>query len=460
MTAHHADRPSGLAASLKSRHVSMIAIGGIIGAGLFVGSSTSISQIGPAVLVSYAMAGTVILLVMRMLSEMASRHPGAGSFTELVRLGLGDRAGFVCGWLYWYFWVVVVAIEAIAGAVIIHGWIPAMPVWLIGSVLLAGLTGVNLLSAKSYGEFEFWLSLTKVGAIIGFILVAGAWAFGLTSPNGPTFGNLVAHGGFAPKGWGAAIAGVTSVIFALCGAEIATVAAAEAHEPAKVIAKLTASIATRILLFYVLSIGLIVSVMPWNAVKAGVSPFAQALDAMHIPHAADLMNLLVLVAVTSCLNSGMYVSSRVLYVLADKGDAPRALAPLSRSAVPVRSTLIASAFAYAALAASVLSPELVFSYLVNASGALMIFIYMFVCLSQLAMRRRAGTQGATILMWWHPYGAWVTFAAMGAVLAAMAFRPGSRVELVSSLVVLGIALAGSFAGRDRSNHAMAARTSG
>ncbi|MEO0031098.1 MAG: hypothetical protein RIS94_856 [Pseudomonadota bacterium] len=438
----------------------MIAIGGIIGAGLFVGSSTSIAQVGPAVLVSYIVAGTVILMVMRMLSEMASRHPGAGSFSELVRMGLGDRAGFVCGWLYWYFWVVVVAIEAIAGAVILHGWIP-LPVWLIGSVLLALLTGVNLLSARSYGEFEFWLSLTKVGAIVAFILIAGSWATGLTSPTGQTFGNLAAHGGFAPKGWGAVVAGVTSVIFALCGAEIATVAAAEAHEPAKVIARLTASIAARILLFYVLSIGLIVAVMPWDKVVAGKSPFAQALDAMHIPHAGDMMNLLVLVAVTSCLNSGMYVSSRVLYVLADKGDAPRALAPLSRRSVPVRATLIASLFAYVALAASVLSPELVFSFLVNASGALMIFIYMFVCLAQLEMRKREGTEGATILMWLHPWGARITLGAMLAVLGAMATRPGSRAELVSSLVVLGIAVAGSFVGRNRSgDQAMAARISG
>lgn len=428
----------------------MIAIGGIIGAGLFVGSSTSISQVGPAVLVSYAVAGTVIMMVMRMLSEMASRHPGAGSFTELVRLGLGDRAGFVCGWLYWYFWVVVVAIEAIAGAVIIHGWLPGAPVWLIGSVLLAFLTAVNLLSARSYGEFEFWLSLTKVGAIIAFILVAGSWAFGLTSPSGPTFGNLVAHGGFAPKGWGAVLAGVTSVIFALCGAEIATVAAAEAHEPAKVIARLTASIATRILLFYVLSIGLIVSVMPWDSVVPGKSPFAQALGMMNIAHAADLMNLLVLIAVTSCLNSGMYVSSRVLFVLADKGDAPRALVPLSARSVPVRATLIASLFAYLALAASVLSPELVFSFLVNASGALMIFIYMLVCLAQLAMRKREGVAGATIRMWFHPYGSWITFAAMVAVLLAMALRASSRIELISSLAILVVAFLASFAGRDRS----------
>ena len=432
--------------TLKSRHVSMIAIGGIIGAGLFVGSSTSISQVGPAVIVSYALAGLVILMVMRMLSEMASLLPGAGSFTELVRAGLGDRAGFVCGWLYWYFWVVVIAIEAIAGAVIISGWIAA-PVWLIGVVLLAALTGVNLLSTRSYGEFEFWFSLMKVVAIVGFIAVAGLWAFGVTSPTGPTFANLVSHGGFAPKGWVAVLSGVTSVIFALCGAEIATIAAAESQEPARTIARITGSVAVRILLFYLLSIGLIVSVMPWTDIVPGRSPFAAALSFMAIPHAGDIMNVVVLVAVLSCLNSGMYVTSRVLFVLSEKGDAPGALVALNRRRVPVRSTLIGSLFAYVALAASVLSPEYVFSFLVNASGAIMLFIYLLVCFAQVRMRReveRTAPERLVVRMWFHPFGSYAVAIVIGVVLLAMAFKPGLRIELISSVLLLTIALALSF----------------
>jgi len=438
-----------LSPSLRSRHVSMIAIGGIIGAGLFVGSSTSIAAVGPAIIVSYVIAGLVILLVMRMLSEMACIHPGAGSFTELVRIGLGNRAGFVCGWLYWYFWVVVVAIESIAGAVILSGWIGA-PVWLIGMVLLALMTGVNLLSTRSYGEFEFWFSLIKVVAILGFIAIAGLWAFGITSPSGPTFANLTAHGGFAPHGWAAVLGGVTSVIFALCGAEIATIAAAEAHEPARTIARITGSVALRILLFYFLSIALIVSVIPWSAVVPGKSPFAAALDYMRIPHAGDIMNLVVLVAVLSCLNSGLYVTSRVLFVLSDKGDAPKALVALNRRKVPVRSTLIGSLFAYFALAASVLSPQLVFSFLVNASGAIMLFIYLLVCFAQIRMRddtERSAPEKLTIRMWLHPYASYVSAAAIAVVLLAMAFKPSSRVELLSSLVLLAIVLAAAFARR-------------
>jgi L-asparagine transporter-like permease len=425
---------TGLSHSLRSRHVSMIAIGGIIGAGLFVGSSTSIHAVGPAVIVSYTLAGLVILMIMRMLSELASLHPNAASFTELVRIGLGDRAGFVCGWLYWYFWMVVVAIEAIAGAVIVSAWLP-LPVWLIGMALLATMTGVNLLSTRSYGEFEFWLSLLKVGAIVVFIVIAGLWAFGVTAPAGPTFGNLVAYGGFAPRGWGAVVGGVTSVIFALCGAEIATIAAAESHEPARTIARITGSVALRILLFYFCSMALIVSVMPWTEIVPGKSPFAAALDHMGITGAATMMSAVVLVAVLSCLNSGLYVTSRVLFVLSEKGDAPRALVAINRRRVPTRAILIASLFGYLALAASVLSPELVFSFLVNASGATMLIIYLMVCCAQLRVRGRTTPDQLVIRMWLHPWLSLATIIAIVAVLIAMAIEPSHQKELAISVAL-------------------------
>ena len=203
---------------------------GIIGAGLFVGSSTSIATVGPAVIVSYALAGLIVLLVTRMLSEMAVAIPGVQAFPEFARLGLGHWAGFMTGWLYWYFWVVVVAIEAIAGAKIITQWLPQFAVWQIGVALMAVLTGVNLLSARSYGEFEFWFSSIKVAAILVFSLICGLWVFGVTAPQGFSIGNLTAHGGFAPHGWGPVLAGVASTIFSLCGAEIATIAAAESPD--------------------------------------------------------------------------------------------------------------------------------------------------------------------------------------------------------------------------------------
>jgi GABA permease len=428
---------AALARSLRSRHVSMIAIGGIIGAGLFVGSSTTIATVGPAVVVSYALAGLMVLLVMRILTEMAMARPGLGSFTELVRAGLGDWAGFVSGWLYWYFWVIVVPIEAIAGANILKHWLP-LETWQIGVVLLALMTGVNLTSTRSYGEFEFWLSSIKVAGIIAFIAIGGSYAFGLTAPDGATFSNLTAEGGFAPFGILAVFAGVTSVIFALTGAEIATVAAAESNEPAKVIANITSSVALRILLFYVLSIFLIVSVISWRQITPGTSPFATALEGMNIPGAATAMNIIVLIAVLSCLNSGLYVTSRVLFVLASRGDAPQSLVALSWNRVPARGILAGSAFGYLAMAAAVLSPQGVFSVLVNASGALMLFIYLMLCFALIKDRNvmaREGRPLPAIKMWFHPWSTYAVILGILAVLAAMALTPDLASQLYLSLLV-------------------------
>lgn len=433
-----------LSRSLRSRHVQMISIGGIIGAGLFVGSSAAIAAIGPAVLVSYLLAGLLVLMVMRMLSEMAAATPGLGSFTEYVRLGLGPWGGFLSGWLYWYFWVVVVAIEAIAGAQLIHGWLD-LPVWQIVLALMVMLTIVNLMSSRSYGEFEFWFSSIKVGAIVAFICIAGAYAFGITSGTGATFSNLYAHGGFAPFGWVAVLAGVTTIVFSLCGAEIATIAAAESDESVSVISRMTITIVVRILLFYVLSILLVLAVVPWKEIIPGNSPFVAALTRTHIPGAAALMNFIVLTAVLSCLNSGVYVTSRVLFTLAARGDAPQSLIALSRRRVPARAILIGSSFGYVAVLLSVISPQLVFAFLVNASGALMVIIYLLACLAHVRLRRqmeRTAPERLSIRMWLFPWLSGLTIAAMCAVLLAMALTKGLSSQFWASAAVVAIVLVG------------------
>ncbi len=427
----------------------MITFGGIIGAGLFVGSSTAITTIGPAAVLSYALAGFLVLLVMRMISEMAMAMPGGQTFPDFARAGVGHWAGFLVGWLYWYFWVVVIAVEAIAGAKIICGWFPQFAVWQVGVALMAVLTAVNLLSARSYGEFEFWFASTKVVAIIVFIAVAGAYALGLTSPHGPTFGNLTAHGGFAPAGVAAIFAGVSTTIFSLCGAEIATLAAAESEAGAKTIARMTISVSVRILIFFVLSILMIVSVVPWNTIKVGVSPFAQALSAMGYPAADLIMNMIVLVAVLSCLNSGIYITSRAMFGLAQNGDAPQSCVQLSKARVPARAILIASLFSYGALAASVLSPDRVFNFLVNSSGAIMLFVYMLIAIAQLRLRTRFEAEAPERLqvrMWFHPFGTWAAILGMGGVLVLMGLSPDHQFELWASVLVT-VAFAIGFAVR-------------
>jgi AAT family amino acid transporter/GABA permease len=431
-----------LGAALRQRHVTMIALGGIIGAGLFVGSSATLATVGPAACVSYLVAGIVVLMVMRMLGEMALAVPGVGSFTEYARIGLGDWAGFTNGWLYWYFWVIVVAVEAVAGAAILQRWIPA-PVWMIGLVLLSLMTLINLLSVKSYGEFEFWFASIKVAAIIVFIAVGAAYLFGF-SPTGSAVANLIDHHGFMPFGAMSIFAAVPTVIFAVGGAEIATIAAAESDDPAKSVAAMTRSVILRVITFYVGSMFLIACIVPWSSIVTGHSPFVAALETMRIPGAADIMNAIVLVAVLSALNSGLYVSSRILFRLAERGDAPKSLLKLTPNKVPRLAVLLSSLVGYVAIVAAIVSPQGVFLFLVNASGAVMLFVYLVTALAQIRIRRRieaTDPQRLTLRMWLFPWLSYAVVAAIAGVLAAMGADPALRPQLMASAASLAVASA-------------------
>jgi L-asparagine transporter-like permease len=305
------------------------------------------------------------------------------------------------------------------------------------------LTGVNLCSTRTYGEFEFWFSSIKVAAIVAFILIAGAFALGLTSHSGPTFQNLVSHRGFAPFGHAAIVAGVTTVVFSLTGAEIATVAAAESRESKSVIARMTTMIITRIILFYVLSVFLVVCVVPWTVIKSGSSPFATALAYTHVPHAETIMNVIVLTAVLSCLNSGLYVASRVLFTLAAKGDAPQSAVVINKRRVPARAILISSSFGFFAVFLAVISPDGLFAFLVNASGVLVLIIYCLICCAHLRLRwrmRPAEQDALEVRVWLFPWLSIASIAAIVAVLGAMAVSPKLASQLYCSLLTVAIVL--------------------
>ena len=432
-----------LSRSLKGRHLTMISIGGIIGAGLFVSSSTSIIAGGPASFISYAITGMLMLLVMRMTGEMTTALPNVRSFTEFARAGLGDGAGFVVGWLYWYFWVLVVPVEAIAGAKILQHWFPTFSPLQIGVALMSVMTCVNLMSARSYAEFEFWFASIKVAAILVFIAIAASYAFGWTSPQGTTFANLVDHGGFTPHGWIAVLAAVPTVFFAMTGAEITTIAAAESAQPGRAIARMSTAVIVRILIFYVISILLIVSVTPWNTVRSGESPFTLALNTMHVPWAGTIMSFIILTAVLSCLNSAFYVSSRVLFILAERGDAPQSLVKLNARRVPVGSVLIGALAGFLGIIAATQAPQVVFDFLVSSSGAVIVFVYMAICVAQITLRRRREREGLpqpAVSMWLFPYLSFAAIAAMGAVLVAMAFTAGLQRDFYISCITLAVAI--------------------
>src|SRR5215216_5698553 len=302
---------------LKRRHMTMISLGGIIGAGLFVGTGPILNQAGPATILTYLLTGCILILIMRMLGEMAVAQPSIGSFSDFSRMALGNWAGFSIGWLYWYFWAIVVGFEATVAAGILGQYVTSIAPWLISLILILLLTATNLYSVRSYGEFEFWFAGIKVAAIIIFIVLGALFVIGLWPGGGVGLSNLYEHGGFFPNGAVAMFSGIVTVIFAFVGAEIVTIAAAESNEPEEGVARATNAVIYRVLLFYVVSVFFLAAVVPWNTPFSSEeilkSPFTIAFERMGTPGAGTLMNFVVLTAVLSVLNSSLYTTSRMLF---------------------------------------------------------------------------------------------------------------------------------------------------
>lgn len=432
------DDTTPLRAGLKQRHLTMISLGGVIGAGLFIGSSAIIHEAGPGAFLTYGLTGLLVLLVMRQLGEMAAARPSTGSFTDYARMALGPWAGFSTGWLYWYFWVIVVGFEAVVGGQMINKWLPALPVWLIALGLLVVMTAINLMSVGSFGEAEYWFAGIKVAAIIVFILLGGLFVLGLWPGADLSFSNLTSHGGFFPNGMTPVLSGVVVVIFSMTGVEVVTVAAAESKEPGAAIRKAVSSVVLRILVFFVLATFLIAVIKPWNAITPGESPFVAALDEIGIPAAANILNAVVLVAVLSCLNSGLYTASRMLFVMGGRGDAPQWMTAVNRRGVPVKGLLSCTVVGYGCVVLSALWPDTVFLFLINASGAVFLFVYLMISLSQLRMRKRLDAEtpgGLQFKMWLHPVMPLLVVTAIGTVLVSMALNDSSRIELLQGIAV-------------------------
>ncbi|MGE8321426.1 MAG: amino acid permease [Comamonas sp.] len=438
--------------TLKQRHMSMIALGGVIGAGLFVGSGVVVKSAGPAVVLSFLLTGCLVILVMRMLGEMAVAQPIVGSFYQYARIAwadkpkVGDLAGFLTGWMYWYFWVIVVALEAVAGADLVRFWMPEWPSWIISLVLLLLLTLTNLFSVKSFGEFEFWFASIKVAAIVVFLFLGALYVCGLWPGVSANFSNLTEHGGFMPKGIVPVLTAAVAATGFYFGAEIVTIAAAETAEPEKAVAKATQSVITRVLVFYVGSVLLVVCLIPWNS-QGIATPYVSALQSMGIPYAPHIMNAVVLTAVLSALNSGIYASSRMLFALTKRGDAPMALAKLSKNGVPVRATLFATLFGYGAVVMSYVSPDTVFAFLVNSYGTVALMVYISIAIAQLRLRRyleRTAPERLKVKMWCFPWLTYLAIVGMVAIMVAMAFIPDQRTPLALGFVSLALLLVAYF----------------
>ncbi|MEU5324737.1 amino acid permease [Streptomyces parvus] len=436
-----------LSHGLKQRHLTMLGLGGVIGAGLFVGSGAGIAVAGPAIVVSYLIAGALAMLVMRMLGEMSAAMPASGSFSVHAERALGRWAGFSVGWLYWFLLVVVLAVEATAAAQIAHGWVPGVEPWAWVLLFMVVFTVANLTAVKNFGEFEFWFASLKVGAIVVFLVLGGLAVFGLLPDTDPVgMANLTGQGGFLPNGWSGVVSGVLTVVFAFGGLEVVTIAAAETDDPARAVGRAVRSAVVRILFFYVGSMLVIVTVLPWTAQQAGLSPYVKVLDAIGVPSAGQIMNIVVFVALLSALNANLYGSSRMIFSLAERGEAPRGLLKVSRKAgaegssgqpggVPRRAVLASVAFGFVSVLLNLLWPDTVFLYMLNSVGAVLLFVWALIAASQLRLRARLEQEAPDALalrMWWFPYLTWVTLAGLLGVLLLMLTDDAARPQVLWS----------------------------
>ncbi|MEW1923685.1 amino acid permease [Streptomyces sp. NPDC088360] len=440
-----ATEPEPLGGGLKQRHLTMLGLGGVIGAGLFVGSGAGIAVAGPGIVVSYLIAGALAMCVMRMLGEMSAAMPASGSFSVHAERALGRWAGFSVGWLYWFLLVVVLAVEATGAAQIANGWAPGVPQWAWVLIFMLVFTAANLASVKNFGEFEFWFAALKVFAIVAFLVLGLLAIFGMlpdTDPVGLT--NLTGHGGFLPNGWEGVTSGVLAVVFAFGGLEVVTIAAAESDDPVRSVARAVRSAVYRILFFYVGSMLVIVTVLPWTAEKAGVSPYVTVLDSIGVPSAGTIMNIVVFVALLSALNANLYGSSRMVFSLAERGEAPKALLKVSGGGVPRRAVLASVAFGFVSVVLNLKWPDSVFLYMLNSVGAVLLFVWALIAVSQLRLRRRIEREAPERLvlrMWAFPYLTWAALAAMAAVIGLMLTDDGARPQLLWSAGATGLVLA-------------------
>lgn len=431
---------------LRSRHITMITLGGIIGSSLFVGSGNVIRSVGPAALLSYLIGGLLVFLAMRMLGEMAAARPAIGSFMEYARVGMGNWAAYLVGWLYWYFWVGVLAYESVLGGGTIHGWFPVIPAWVASIGLLVIFVCTNLISVRTFGEVEFWLASIKVISIVVFLVAGALFAFGLWPDGSNHVSNLWSHGGFAPKGYGVAFTGVALVIFSYFGTEIAVMAAAESEDPAKGVRQATTTVIWRILLFFVGAIFIITMIIPWDELPVPSSveyaPFTLVFEKFGVPGAATIMQLVIFTAVISVLNSGLYSASRMLAALSAEGFAPKIIAKKTKNGVPAFALFASTIGGVVATIVNFAAPDSgIFDFIMNSAGLVALFVYVFIALTQMSMRRKMSPEEVSQLklkMFLYPWLNILLIAGVLFVFIVMLTSADGRTQVYTSFIATAV----------------------
>ena len=386
---HRQENQQELRRGLKERHVQLIAIGGSIGVGLFLGSSAAIQAAGPSLLITYFIGGIVVFCLLRALGEVAVAIPIAGSFSAHAHRFLGPITGYLTGWTYWFMWIVTGMAEITAVGVYVNYWLPELPQWIPALLAVIIMTGVNLVAVEAYGEFEFWFALIKIIAIITLIMSGlGMIMFGLGNGGVPIgIGHLWQHGGFFPHGVSGAIMALSMVLFSYVGIEVIGVTAGEAKEPEKTLPVAINKVFWRILLFYIGSLYVIMSIYPWNELGHVGSPFVAVFEKLGISSAADIMNFVVLSAALSACNSGVFSTGRMLYTLARQGEAPALLGKLNNSQVPVWGVLVSAAFLMVGVVLNYFIPAKVFTYVTSIGTFACLWVWAIILMVQIKFRR-------------------------------------------------------------------------
>lgn len=431
---------------LKERHIRLMALGSTIGVGLFLGSANAIKLAGPAILVSYVMGGLAIFFIMRALGEMAVHHPVAGSFSRYAQDYLGPLPGYLTGWNYWFMWLVTCVAEITAVGVYMGIWFPNVPQWIWALAALAAMGAVNLAAVKAYGEFEFWFAMIKVVTIVLMIVGGGAMiVFGFGNHGVATgISNLWAHGGFMPNGAQGILMALQMVMFAYLGVEMIGLTAGEADNPDKSIPDAINSVFWRIVIFYVGALFVILSIYPWNELGTHGSPFVMTFERLGIKSAAGIINFVVLTAALSSCNGGIYSTGRMLYNLAQQGQAPRAFAVTSREGIPHRAVQVSIVALLLGVLLNYLVPAKVFVWVTSIATFSAIWTWVVVLVTHMRFRRGLSLverDQLTFRMPLYPYATWFALAFLVLVTGLMAYFPDTRVALIVGplwLVVLTV----------------------
>jgi aromatic amino acid transport protein AroP len=425
---------------LKNRHIQLIALGGAIGTGLFLGSAGVLQSAGPSMILGYAIGGFIAFLIMRQLGEMIVEEPVAGSFSHFAHSYWGPFAGFLSGWNYWVLYVLVGMAELTAVGKYVQYWYPDIPTWATAAAFFVLINLINLVNVKAFGETEFWFAIIKVVAIIGMILLGGWLLFSGTGGEQASVSNLWSHGGFFPNGVSGLVMMMAIIMFSFGGLELVGITAAEADQPKTVIPKAINQVVWRILIFYIGALTILLSLYPWDSLvqtlNAGgdayaSSPFVQIFSLIGSDTAAHILNFVVLTAALSVYNSGVYCNSRMLYGLAEQGDAPKALMKVNARGVPVLAIGLSAAVTLLCVLVNYLAPKSALELLMSLVVASLVINWAMISLAHLKFRKAMLAKGVqpSFKAFWFPFANYLCLAFVLFILGVMLMIPGIQVSV-------------------------------